>query len=110
MGRGVFLIKNQRDLSDYLINPWPAYIQEYLPVDRDIRVIIIGREIALSYFRISKQGKFRSNVSLGGKIDFDNLPKKALDTALDAAHRCGWNDVGMDIIEMAVIKNHAQFT
>ncbi len=99
MGRGVFLIKNQKDLSDYLANPWPAYIQEYLPVDRDIRVIIIGKEIALSYFRITKPGEFRSNVSLGGKINFDNLPQKALDTALDAAHRCGWNDVGMDIIE-----------
>ncbi len=99
MGRKVFLIKNSKELFNYLLNPWPAYIQEYLPVDRDIRVIIIGKEIVLSYFRISKQGEFRSNVSLGGQIDFSCLPEKALDIALDAAHKCGWNDVGMDIIE-----------
>ncbi len=100
MGTGVFLIKNNKELSRYILNPWPAYIQEYLPVDRDMRIIIIGKEIVLSYFRIPKKpGEFRSNISLGGKMEFKGLPGKALDIALNAARKCGWDDVGMDIIE-----------
>jgi len=99
MGHGVFFIKNMKDLSNYLLNPWPAYIQEYLPVHRDMRIIIIGREIVLSYFRIAKKGEFRANISLGGEISFDPVPEQALAMALDTAIRCGWDDVGMDIIE-----------
>ncbi len=99
MGRGIYLIRNKNELSAYLSNPWPAYIQEYLPVNHDMRIIIIGKEIALSYLRIAKKGEFRSNISFGGKIEFSKLPQKALDIALNAAHKCGWDDVGMDIIE-----------
>ena len=99
MGKGIFFIKNMSELLNYLSKPWPAYIQEYIPVDRDMRVIIIGSDIVLSYFRIAKQKEFRSNISLGGEISFNPLPEQALSLALSTARRCGWNDVGMDIIE-----------
>jgi len=33
------------------------------------------------------------------KIDFSPLPKQALDLALLTAKKCGWDDVGIDIIE-----------
>lgn len=98
-GDHVFLIKDMKDLARYLDQTrGPAYIQEYLPVDRDLRVIIIGDEIALSYWRCSQAGEFRTNISRGGRICFDPLPGKALDLALETARRCGWNDVGLDII------------
>lgn len=98
-GAGVYLIRNRQDLSGYLEEKSPAYIQEYLPIDRDMRIIIIGKEIRLSYWRISAENNFRTNLSQGGVISFDPLPQDALDLALMTALKCGWDDVGIDVIE-----------
>ncbi len=99
LGRGVFLIHNQNELEEYCCLTKVAYIQEYLPIDRDIRVVIIGDRVAHAYWRVNPPGEFRSNVGLGAEISFDNIPEKALELALDTARRCGWNDVGIDICE-----------
>jgi ribosomal protein S6--L-glutamate ligase len=99
MGRGVFCIRTPEDLSAYLSQPGPAYIQEYLPIERDIRVIVIGREIALAYWREARHGEFRTNVARGASIRFGGIPDRALNLALDTALRCGWDDVGLDILE-----------
>ncbi|MDT8379733.1 MAG: RimK family alpha-L-glutamate ligase [Desulfotignum sp.] len=98
-GNGVFLIRNQTDLSAYLTLKDPAYIQEYLPLDRDIRVIVIGRDVALAYWRIALAGGFKTNISQGGRICFDPVPDAALKLALTTAEKCGWDDVGIDIVE-----------
>ena len=97
MGRGVFLIQNQTDLKDYLALESPAYIQEYLPMDRDIRVVVIGKQIAHAYWRIAATGEFRSNVALGARISLDTIPGPARELALQTAKMCHWNDVGIDI-------------
>ena len=97
MGRGVFLIQDQTDLHGYLSLDTPAYIQEYLQLDRDIRVVVIGREIAHAYWRITAMGEFRSNIAAGGSISLEPVPREALSLALHAAKACGWNDVGIDI-------------
>lgn len=98
-GLGVHLVQNRKDLSQYLENKGPAYIQEYLPIDRDMRIIIIGEKIRLAYWRMAAPGNFRTNLSQGGRISFDPLPQQALDLALTTAAKCGWDDVGIDIIE-----------
>lgn len=97
MGRGVYLIKDENDLKMYLKIKGPAYIQEYLPANRDIRVVVIGKKIVHSYWRIAAEGEFRSNVALGGNISFDRIPQPALDLALHTAKKCNWDDVGIDI-------------
>ncbi len=100
MGQGVFLIHDTKELEAYIANcPGPAYIQEYYPIDRDMRIIIIGKQIALAYWRVAQPGEFRTNVHQGGQIRFDPLPMEALDLALNTAKLCGWDDVGIDIIE-----------
>jgi len=99
MGRGVFLVRNPDELEQYCCLTKVAYIQEYLPIDRDIRVVIIGDRIVQAYWRINPPGEFRSNVALGADISFDHIPERALVLALDTARRCGWNDVGIDICE-----------
>ncbi len=98
-GKDIHLIQNSEDLSCYLDNKGPAYIQEYFPMQRDMRIIIIGKKIRLAYFRIAAPDNFKTNISQGGTIDFTPLPQKALDLALNTASRCGWDDVGIDIIE-----------
>ncbi|MBC2703078.1 RimK family alpha-L-glutamate ligase [Desulfobacula sp.] len=98
-GNDVYLIQNNEDLLRSLKNKGPAYIQEYLPIDRDMRIIIIGKKIRLAYWRIAAPDNFKTNLSQGGAISFNPLPQKALDLALTTALKCGWDDVGIDIIE-----------
>ena len=97
MGRGVFFIRNRSELDAYCALTTPAYIQEYLPGDRDIRVVVIGRKVAHAYWRIAAPGEFRCNVSLGGTICLDSVPEAVTDLALHTAHACRWDDVGIDI-------------
>jgi ribosomal protein S6--L-glutamate ligase len=99
MGRGVFLIRNWDELASYLNKTDSAYIQQYLPVDRDIRIVIIGDRIVHGYWRIAPRGEFRSNVAVGGTISLDPVPQKALDLALQTARACRWDDVGIDICQ-----------
>ncbi len=97
MGRGVYLIENRSDLEAYLSKTTVAYIQEYLPCERDIRAVIIGRKIVHAYWRIAPQNDFRTNVAVGATICFDSIPKAVLDLAQSVAGRCQWDDVGIDI-------------
>jgi len=97
MGRGVYLIRNPEALVSYSRLTPVAYIQEFLPIDRDIRVIVIGEKVVHSYWRIAPPGEFRSNVALGGAISLDPVPSEVKHFALEIALTCGWNDVGLDI-------------
>jgi len=97
MGRGVFLIKNRQDLDSYLSLTGPAYIQEYLPIDRDLRVVVIGKRVIHAYWRIAPPGEFKSNVAVGAAVSFEKVPEESLRLALYTSESCGWNDVGIDI-------------
>ena len=97
LGSGVFLIRSARELSQYCRSHKPAYIQEYLPIDRDIRVIVIGRKVAHAYWRVAMQGEYRTNLAVGGQVNLSPVPDDALKFALEIARRCRWDDVGLDI-------------
>jgi ribosomal protein S6--L-glutamate ligase len=99
MGSGVFLIKNQTALNEYLDLGTPAYIQEYLPTHGDMRIVVIGKKIVHAYRRIAAAGEFRSNIARGAKVSLATLPQTALDLALQTAKSCQWDDVGLDICE-----------
>jgi len=97
MGRGVFLIRNEADLQSYLATAHPAYIQCYLPMERDIRVVVVGSRVVHAYWRIAPPADFRSNVAVGGRVLGDGVPEEARSLALQTATACGWDDVGIDI-------------
>ena len=98
MGRGVYLIKNNDDLHSYCNLSTVAYIQEYLPSDRDMRIVVIGKEAVHAYWRIAPEGEFRSNVAVGATIQLEPIPQEAIDLALGTAKQCQWDDVGIDIL------------
>ena len=100
LGRGVFLVHDKEQLAEYLEQTPVAYIQEYLALNRDVRVVVIGREVVHAYWRVAAKGEFRSNVALGGKVSLEKVPQKARELALHTAQSCGWNDVGIDICEV----------
>ncbi len=99
MGRGVFLIQNDEDLQRYLQGQHPAYIQKYLPHDRDMRIVVIGDRVVHAYWRINPPEDFRSNVAVGGRISLKALPEQALELAMHTARSSGWDDVGIDVCE-----------
>ncbi|MCX7823361.1 MAG: ATP-grasp domain-containing protein [Syntrophobacterales bacterium] len=97
-GRGVFLISSRSDLEGYVAAYNPSYVQEYIPVDRDLRVVIFASQVVHAYWRIGRVGEFRHNVSRGASISFEDIPSEALRFAEYVAKRCGFEDVGLDII------------
>jgi ribosomal protein S6--L-glutamate ligase len=97
-GRGVYKIENRDQLQAYLRLTPVAYIQEYLPHDRDLRVILVNFEPILSYWRRRDAADFRTNLNQGGTVQFLEVPDDALSLACDAARRCRFNDVGLDLI------------
>ncbi len=96
-GQGVFLIKNRDDLRQYVALASPSYIQEYIPAERDLRVVIIGGRIVNAYWKVSVPGNFRTNVAQGGRISFEDLPEEALEVALSAARKGGIDYAGFDL-------------
>jgi len=98
-GRGVFKIHDPQELAEYLNLTKVAYVQEYLPHEKDLRVVLINYKPVLSYWRISNPENFRTNLSQGGRISFEQIPVEGIELALASAKKCKFNDVGMDLIE-----------
>jgi ribosomal protein S6--L-glutamate ligase len=98
-GRGVFLIKDEAGLAEYLARTEVAYVQEYLPHKRDLRVVLINYDPIAAYWRRVPEGDFRANLTRGGSIDFKDVPEEAVALARDTALTCRFDDVGLDLIE-----------
>jgi len=55
-----------------------AYIQEYLPHDRDLRIILVNYEPILSYWRQRDPSNFRANLHQGATPQFLEIPVSRL--------------------------------
>ena len=98
-GRGVFKINTHDELEKYLKLTNVAYIQEYYPHEKDLRIILLNHRPTLAYWRESPSGDFRTNVFQGGIINFEGIPEQPLDSAREYSWRCRFNDVGLDFIQ-----------
>lgn len=98
-GRGVYKIENSEQLNAYLRLTSIAYIQEYLPHERDLRVILVNYEPVLSYWRQRDPSNFRANLHQGGTPQFLEVPQDALSLARQTALQCKFNDAGLDLIQ-----------
>ncbi len=96
-GRGVRLIANQEQLDAYLARNPVAYIQERLPISRDLRVVVIGFEPVCAYWRVPPPGEWRSNVAQGARVDFRDVPPAAVELACAAARAADLDEVGLDL-------------
>ncbi len=97
-GRGIFKIACSRDLEKYLEKAKIAYIQEYIPHERDLRVILINYDPVLAYWRKPAPADFRTNLYQGGEIDFNNIPYEIMPMVQEFARRCNFNDAGLDLL------------
>jgi len=96
-GSGVFLIENAADWRDYCARSPMLYVQERLPIDRDLRVVWIGERIVHAYWRVAAPGSFHNNVAQGGRIDLQQVPTEALDLVGRMARTLDIDHAGFDI-------------
>jgi ribosomal protein S6--L-glutamate ligase len=52
MGYGVYLIEDKKQFRSYCDTNEILYIQEKLPIVRDMRIVYVGDEVIASYWRI----------------------------------------------------------
>lgn len=103
-GSMVFLIKNETDLREKLalLGKNEGFIlQKYIPIDRDLRVVIIG-ERRFYYWRIQKdKSEWQTNVRKGAVIDHEvsKAIKDGLNNLLERFYKVtGINLAAIDIL------------
>jgi len=97
MGEGVWLIETREDWRRYCDRSDVLYVQEYLPIDRDVRVVVVGDRVLTAYWRTQADQGFYNNVARGGQIDKGPVPAAATDLALRLARDLGVDHAGFDI-------------
>ncbi|MDI9243730.1 hypothetical protein [Marinobacter sp. CHS3-4] len=97
MGEGVWLIETRADWQRYCAQTSVLYAQEYLPIDRDLRIVIVGNTVVSAYWRTQSDQGFYNNVSKGGQIDRSDIPEAAITLALRLARELGVDHAGFDI-------------
>lgn len=105
---GVFLIKNKKEAKlivkkifsqkgyDDIFSHF--YAQEFIKdLDRDLRIITIGKKIASAYWRINSKD-WRHNISLGGEISDKKIPSSAKRLVLKISKLTSFHWMAYDII------------
>lgn len=73
-----------------------VYLQEYVPIEKDMRIITIGNKVELAFWRYSKVWK--KNISKGGKIDCNNIPDTAINLANEVSKKLNMHWCAYDMI------------
>ncbi|MDY6833173.1 MAG: ATP-grasp domain-containing protein [Thermodesulfobacteriota bacterium] len=103
MGEGVFLITDKKALKAYVDRNDTLFVQEYLPISRDLRVVVVGKSVVAAYWRQAPDGAFCNNVSRGGTVCFEDIPDSALGLVEKVAIELDINHAGFDV---AVVDGH----
>jgi ribosomal protein S6--L-glutamate ligase len=97
-GEGVWLIQSHSDWQRYLGRTDVLYVQEYLPIERDLRIVLVGNSILAAYWRVQSPYSFHNNVARGGDIDVTTaVPQAALDLVLHVSRELGVDHAGFDV-------------
>jgi len=60
----------------------PVYVQDFIPMSADIRVMLIGHKPVCAFWRRPPEGDWLTNTSQGGSMDYQNIPKDVLDLSV----------------------------
>jgi DNA uptake protein ComE-like DNA-binding protein len=58
------------------------YFQDFVPMEADIRVMLIGHKPVCAFWRRAPEGEWLTNTSQGGSMDYMDVPKNVLDLAV----------------------------
>ena len=96
-GFGVFLIKTKDEFRIFKQNNPIVYVQEYIRIDRDLRIVVIGDKVVDSYWRIKAPGCFHNNLARGATISRNGIPQDAIDEVMGISSFLNINYAGFDI-------------
>lgn len=102
-GRGVFLIEEPEQWQQYCAQSPVLYVQECLPIDRDLRLVLIGERVVASYWRLQSPDGFHNNIAQGGALDFAPAPATAIALVENVARQLGIDHGGFDV---AMVGDH----
>lgn len=63
----------------------PQYFQDFVPMEADIRVMLIGHKPVCAFWRRAPEGEWLTNTSQGGSMDYMDVPKSVLDLAVSVS-------------------------
>ncbi|MFX3657863.1 MAG: ATP-grasp domain-containing protein [bacterium] len=96
-GRGVRRIDDEADWLAWCAREPILYAQELLDIDRDLRLVVIGRDVVAGYWRVAPEGGFLNNVAAGGAIDPAPVPGAARRLVTAMARRLRIDHAGFDV-------------
>ena len=64
---------------------YPLYMQDFVPMKADIRVMLIGHKPVCAFWRRPPEGEWLTNTSQGGSMDYMDVPQEALEVAVRAS-------------------------
>ena len=73
--------KNLLDVKKY----HPIYMQDFVPMEADVRVMLIGHKPVCAFWRRAPKGEWLTNTSQGGSMDYMDVPKELLDLAVSVS-------------------------
>jgi len=79
------------------------YVQEHLPIDRDLRIVRVGKEILAAYWRLQSPYTFHNNISRGGDIEYSLVPEAAIALVEQVSEALGIDHAGFDV---AMVDGH----
>jgi hypothetical protein len=103
-GVGVIFIESERSLDSIVqliykeSEDAELLIQEYIEMDGDIRVLVLGGKVLASMKREVIKGDFRSNFSQGGKVKQFKLTEFEIEQCILAAKAVNGHYVAVDFI------------
>lgn len=95
-GEGVFRVDDRATLRRLSERVAILYAQEFLEMERDLRVVWVGDRVVAAYWREGGDG-FHHNVAAGATLSFDGIPAQALSLVERIARALGLNYAGFDI-------------
>ncbi|MYA96728.1 MAG: RimK family alpha-L-glutamate ligase [Nitrospinae bacterium] len=104
-GKGVMRARDAQEAQAISEVMWSlqrdAIVQEYVEEARrgDLRVIVIGSEVAAAVRRRASSDDFRTNLHRGGSVKKTTPTKRAAGLAVSAAKLCGLEISGVDLLE-----------
>jgi ribosomal protein S6--L-glutamate ligase len=102
-GKGVFLINDGMEWRQHCAQHELLYAQEYLDINRDLRLVVIGTDVVASYWRLQSSDGFHNNLAAGGQIDFSPPHPAAVELVTRVARALDIDHAGFDV---AMVGNH----
>lgn len=103
MGAGVWRIDDRAAFLDYAARHPVLYVQEHLPIERDLRIVYVGDRVVTAYWRVAANGGFHNNVARGARVCFEAVAPEAVDLVTELAAGLGIDHAGFDV---AVVDGH----